>query len=113
VPRKTALFCTLQRAAADYGSSPKPRQNFQPQDIPLKDPKQFHIYYSRPRPIPDKANGSAQYGIDVRQPNALCGCGATPGVWRESWSFDAVKGGPRRQDVIQISNGVAVIADNT
>src|SRR5882672_7720485 len=41
-----------------------------PQDIPLKDPKEFHIIGKPAKRLdtPDKVNGSAQYGIDVRQP---------------------------------------------
>ncbi len=42
-------------------------------DVPLKDPRNFRIIgKSTPRlDIPDKVNGTTQFGIDVRRPNML------------------------------------------
>jgi len=89
-----------------------------PQDIPLKDPKQFHTIGQSAKRLdtPDKVNGSAQYGIDVRQPGMVYAVVARCPVFDgKVASFDAgkAKAVPGVKDVIQISAGVAVIADNT
>ena len=89
-----------------------------PLDIPLKDPKQFHTIGQTAKRLdtPEKVNGSAQYGIDVRQPGMLYAVVARcPVFGGKVASFDAgkAKAVPGVKDVIQISNGVAVIADNT
>jgi isoquinoline 1-oxidoreductase beta subunit len=89
-----------------------------PQDVPLKDPKTFHTIGQPAKRLdtPDKVNGSAQYGIDVRQPGMVYAVVARcPVFGGKVASFDAgkAKAIPGVKDVIQISNGVAVIADNT
>jgi isoquinoline 1-oxidoreductase beta subunit len=89
-----------------------------PQDIQLKDPKQFHTIGQPAKRLdtPDKVNGSAQYGIDVRQPGMVYAVVARcPVFGGKVESFDAAraKAVPGVKDVIQISNGIAVIADNT
>src|SRR5258706_4490349 len=89
-----------------------------PQDIPLKDPKQFHTIGQSAKRLdsPEKVNGSAQYGIDVRQPGMVYAVVARCPVFDgKVASFDAgkAKAVPGVKDVIQISAGVAVIADNT
>ena len=89
-----------------------------PQDIQLKDPKQFHTIGQPAKRLdtPDKVNGSAQYGIDVRQPGMVYAVVARcPVFGGKVESFDAarVKAVPGVKDVFQISNGIAVIADNT
>jgi isoquinoline 1-oxidoreductase subunit beta len=42
-----------------------------PQDVPLKDPKEFHTLGKPTKRLdtPDKVNGRAQFGIDVRPPD--------------------------------------------
>src|SRR6202171_41007 len=89
-----------------------------PQNVPLKDPKQFHTVGQLTKRLdtPDKVNGSAQYGIDVRLPGMVYAVVARcPVFGGKVASFDAtkVKAVPGVKDVIQISAGVAVIADNT
>jgi len=89
-----------------------------PQDVPLKDAKEFHIIGKPAKRLdtPDKVNGSAQYGIDVRQSGmVLCSSGPVPCIWRENSELDATKAKavPGVKDVIQISDGIAVVADNT
>ena len=89
-----------------------------PQDVPLKDPRQFQIIGQPAKRLdtPDKVNGSAQYGIDVRQPGmAYAVVARCPVFGGKVASFDAgkAKAVPGVKDVIQISDGVAVIADNT
>ena len=89
-----------------------------PQDVPLKDPRQFQVIGQPAKRLdtPDKVNGSAQYGIDVRQPGmAYAVVARCPVFGGKVASFDAgkAKAVPGVKDVIQISDGVAVIADNT
>src|SRR6202790_435901 len=89
-----------------------------PQDVPLKDPSQFQGIGQPAKRLdtPDKVNGSAQYGIDVRQPGmAYAVVARCPVFGGRVASFDAgkAKAVPGVKDVIQISDGVAVIADNT
>ena len=89
-----------------------------PQTVPLKDPKEFHIIGKPAKRLdtPDKVNGSAQYGIDVRQSGMVYAVvSRCPVFGGKVASFDATKAKavPGVKDVIQISDGVAVIADNT
>lgn len=87
-----------------------------PENPPLKDPKDFKILGKRiPRlDGPEKVDGSALFGIDVRVPGLLVACVARcPVFGGKVASFDdaaarAVKGVRR---VLQISGGVAVVAD--
>jgi isoquinoline 1-oxidoreductase beta subunit len=89
-----------------------------PQDVPLKDPKQFHLIGKPTRRLdtPDKVNGRAQFGIDVSQPEMFFAVVSRCPVFGGSVaSFDAAKSRaiPGVKDVFQISSGVAVVADNT
>lgn len=89
-----------------------------PADVPLKSPDRFTLI-GKPRQrtdIPPKVNGSAQFGIDVRVPGMLYAAIArSPVFGGRVRSFD-----PRKAkavdgvtNVIEISNGVAVVAKNT
>jgi isoquinoline 1-oxidoreductase beta subunit len=89
-----------------------------PQDVPLKTPEQYRLIGQSTKRLdtPLKVNGTAQYGIDVRQPGMLHAVVARcPVFGGKVASFDAAKAKavPGVKDVIQISTGVAVIADNT
>ena len=89
-----------------------------PQNVPLKDPSQYHLIGKPTKRLdtPQKVNGSAQYGIDTRLPGMLYAVVARcPVFGGKVASFDAAKAKavPGVKDVIQISNGVAVVADNT
>jgi isoquinoline 1-oxidoreductase beta subunit len=89
-----------------------------PQDVPLKDPKQFHIIGKPTERLdtPDKVNGRTEFGIDVRLPGMLYAVVARcPVFGGKVASFDGsrVKAVRGVKNVIQISNGVAVVADNT
>ena len=89
-----------------------------PKTVTLKDPSEFQIV-GRPRKrldTPDKTNGRAAFGIDVRLPGmqyaVLARC---PVFGGKVASFDAAKAKavPGVKQVVQVSTGVAVIADNT
>ena len=89
-----------------------------PENVKLKDPKDFKIIGKRIHRVdtPDKIYGKAKFGIDIVIPGmyyaALSRCPAFGGKVK---SFDASKAKPLPGvlDVVQISNGVAVIADST
>jgi isoquinoline 1-oxidoreductase subunit beta len=89
-----------------------------PQDVPLKQPDQY-LLIGKPTPrldTPIKVNGAAQFGLDVRLPGMLHAVVARcPVFGGKVASFDApkAKAVPGVKDVVQISTGVAVIADNT
>jgi isoquinoline 1-oxidoreductase beta subunit len=89
-----------------------------PQDVPLKIPEQYHLIGKAMKRLdtPAKVNGSAPYGLDVRLPGMLYAVVARcPVFGGKVGSFDSAKAKaiPGVKDAIQISSGVAVIADNT
>jgi isoquinoline 1-oxidoreductase beta subunit len=89
-----------------------------PQKVPLKTSGQYQLIGKPTKRLdtPDKVNGSAQYGIDVRLPGMVYAVVARcPVFGGKVASFDASKAReiPGVKGVIQISTGVAVIADNT
>jgi isoquinoline 1-oxidoreductase beta subunit len=89
-----------------------------PQDVPLKDSKQYRMIGKPTKRLdtPDKVDGRAQFGIDVRQGGMLYAVVARcPVFGGKVASFDATKAKavPGVKNVIQISNGIAVVADNT
>ncbi len=89
-----------------------------PSNIALKDPSQFRLIGRPTKRLDthDKVNGSAVFGIDVRRPGMLHAVvQRCPVFGGKVASFDASKSKsiPGVRDVVQISSGVAVIADNT
>jgi len=114
----TVLHAATGRRAS-YGSLAQAAAKLPiPSDVPLKDPKQYRIVGKPTKRLdtPLKVNGSAQYGIDVRQPGMLYAIVARcPVFGGKVASFDAAKAKatPGVKHVIQISNGVAIVADNT
>jgi isoquinoline 1-oxidoreductase subunit beta len=89
-----------------------------PQNVPLKDPKKYRIIGKSTKRLdtPDKVDGRAQFGIDVRQPAMLYAVVARcPVFGGKVVSFDATKAKavPGVKTVVEISRGIAVVADNT
>src|SRR5439155_4917250 len=87
-----------------------------PPDVPLKDPKYWKILGTRVRQLdtPPKVDGSAQFGIDLKVPGMLVAVVArSPVFGGKVTSFDAAKAKavPGVRQVVQISSGVAVVAD--
>jgi isoquinoline 1-oxidoreductase beta subunit len=87
-----------------------------PQDAPLKDPKDWKILGTRVKRLdsPPKVDGSAQFGIDVKAPGLLVALVArSPVFGGKVKAFDATKAKavPGVKHVVQISSGVAVVAD--
>ena len=87
-----------------------------PKDVKLKDPKDFK-YIGKPvqrLDTPSKVNGTAEFGIDVKLPGMLYAALAQcPVIGGKVMSFDAAKAKamPGVKHVVQISDGVAVVAD--
>jgi isoquinoline 1-oxidoreductase beta subunit len=89
-----------------------------PQEIKLKDPKDWKILGKGVKRLdtPDKVNGRAVYGIDVRMPGMLyAAIKACPVNGGKVGSFDAAKVSNNKgvKKVVQVEDyAVAVIADN-
>jgi len=89
-----------------------------PQDVKLKDPKDYKLIGKRVHRVdtPDKIYGKAKFGIDIVIPGiyyaAVSRCPSFGGSVK---SFDATKAKslPGVIDVVQISSGIAVVADST
>src|SRR5256886_1927919 len=87
-----------------------------PHDVPLKEPKDWKILGTRVRRFdtPPKVDGSAQFGIDVKIPGMLVAVIARSPVFAGKVAgFDATKAKavPGVRHVVQVSSGVAVVAD--
>jgi isoquinoline 1-oxidoreductase subunit beta len=87
-----------------------------PQDPALKDPKDWKILGTAVKRLdtPSKVDGSAEFGIDVKRPGMLVAVVARcPTFGGKVASFDATKAKAVAgvKDVVQISSGVAVVAD--
>ena len=88
-----------------------------PEKPALKDPKNFRIVGKRTKRVdtPAKTNGTAEFGIDVKLPGMVYATvQQCPVIGGKVKSFDAAqaKGMPGVQAVVQISDGVAVVADS-
>ena len=89
-----------------------------PQNPPLKTKDQFrYIGKARARvDVPQKVNGQAVYGIDVKVPGMLVGsiekCPVVAGGKVKSFDATAAKAIPGVKHVVQVTSGVAVVADN-
>lgn len=89
-----------------------------PENAPLKDVKDFHILGRKTQRLdtPEKVDGRANFGIDVKLPGMLYAVIARPPVFGGSVkSFSATKAKvvPGVRQVVGISQGVAVVADST
>ncbi|HEV8305018.1 MAG TPA: xanthine dehydrogenase family protein molybdopterin-binding subunit [Gemmatimonadales bacterium] len=85
-----------------------------PADVPLKDPKDWHIAGRPTRRLdtPPKVNGRAKFGIDVRVPGmrvALVARSPVFGGKVKSFDAAAAKAVDGVRDVVQISSGIAVV----
>lgn len=94
------------------------RQLAPPKNVALKDPKSYRVVGKARKRLdtPDKVNGRTQFGIDVRLPGMLHAVvERCPVFGGKVASFDAAKSKavPGVRQVIQVSNGIGVVADNT
>ncbi len=89
-----------------------------PQNVALKDPTQFKLVGKSQKRLdtPIKVNGKAAFAIDVKLPGMLYATlQRCPVFGGKVAGFDATKAKavPGVKQVVQVSNGVAVLADNT
>jgi isoquinoline 1-oxidoreductase subunit beta len=114
-----AVINILTQARASYGSLAESAAKLPvPTDVPVKDPKSFTLVGKSTKRLDtrDKTNGVANFGIDARVPGMLHAVVARcPVIGGKVASFDATKAKAVRgvKDVVQISRGIAVVADNT
>ena len=105
---KSATFGSLAEAASKLPV---------PKDVVLKDPKDFKIVGKATKRLdtPLKVNGTAVYGIDVKLPGMVyASLEQCPVIGGKVVSFDAAKAKamPGVIDVVQIDDGVAVVANS-
>ena len=105
---KSATFGSLAEAASKLPL---------PKDVVLKDPKDFKIVGKATNRLdtPQKINGTAVYGIDVKLPGMVyASLEQCPVIGGKVVSFDATKAKamPGVIDVVQIDDGVAVVANS-
>ena len=100
---------------ASYGSLAETASRIAPpQDIPLKDPKDFTLVGTPVHRLdtPSKTNGTAQFGLDVYIPGMLTAVVARAPVFGGkviSFNADRAKAIPGVVNVVQVPSGVAVI----
>ena len=89
-----------------------------PRNVPLKDPKDFKLIGTSAKRLdtPDKVDGTAQFGIDVRLPGMkFAAVAACPVFGGKLASVDDTKAKaiPGVQQVVRLDDAVAVVADAT
>jgi isoquinoline 1-oxidoreductase beta subunit len=103
---------------ASYGSLAEAASQLPvPKDVTLKDPKEFVVVGKATKRLdtPHKVNGTAEYGIDVKLPGMVyASLEQSPVIGGKVVSFDAskAKAMPGVIDVVQINDGVAVVANS-
>ena len=88
-----------------------------PEKPPIKDPKDFKIVGKRTKRVdtPAKVNGTAEFGIDVKLPGMVyASLAQCPVIGGQVKSFDGSKAKASAGviDVVQIDDGVAVVANS-
>lgn len=89
-----------------------------PQNVPLKDPKDFRLVGTQAKRIdsPEKVDGTAVFGLDVRLPGmkyaAIVNCPVFGGTLA-SVDDTVAKKVPGVTQVVKLDNAVAVIGDHT
>ena len=113
------IYHDTSKRKLTYGSVAEAASKLQaPQNVSPKEPKEYRIIGKPTKRLdtPDKVNGSAEFGIDVKRPGMLYAVVARcPVFGGKVASFDATKAKavPGVKNVVQISRGIAVVADNT
>ena len=88
-----------------------------PQDVKLKDPKDFKIIGKPIKRLDtrEKINGTGVFGLDVKVPGLLTAVIARPPVFGgkvKNFNADKAKAIPGVKHVIQMDRGIAVVADS-
>jgi isoquinoline 1-oxidoreductase beta subunit len=89
-----------------------------PANPPLKDPKDYRLLGTRVRRVeaPAIVTGKAVYGLDARPEGALTACVVrcpVPGGKASSFDAAPARAIPGVRDVVQLSTGIAVVANDT
>ncbi len=114
-----SVINTSSNAKLSYGALAEDAAKMPvPANVTLKDAKDFRLIGKATKRLdtPSKVDGTATFGIDVQRPGmqyaVIARC---PVFGGKVASFDAskTKTVPGVKSVVQISNGVAVLADNT
>ncbi|WP_037307947.1 xanthine dehydrogenase family protein molybdopterin-binding subunit [Ruegeria halocynthiae] len=90
----------------------------EPVDIPLRDPSQWrYLGQTQPRlDMAEKVTGTAEFGVDVRLPGMkFASARINPKLGGVMNGFDdsAAKSMPGVEKIVDLGNGVAVVANNT
>jgi isoquinoline 1-oxidoreductase beta subunit len=115
----SVVINTATNARLSYGALAEAASKLPAPSSPvLKEPSQHKIVGKPLKRLdtPSKIDGSASFGIDVRVPGMLYANVARCPVFKgKVKSFDAAKANavPGVKQVVEISTGVAVVADNT
>ncbi|MGE5639291.1 MAG: molybdopterin cofactor-binding domain-containing protein, partial [Clostridia bacterium] len=111
-------FIVYKNKKASYGSVAADAAKLTPpKEVKLKDPSQFR-YVGKPLHRLDtagKVNGTTKFGIDTRLPGMLyASLAQCPVIGGKVVSYDAAKAKsmPGVKHVVQITDGVAVVADS-
>jgi isoquinoline 1-oxidoreductase beta subunit len=87
-----------------------------PAQVPLKNPKEFQIIGKPLHRLdtPDKVTGKAQFGMDISVPGMLIALVARPPVFggkASKWDAQKAKAIPGVRHVVEVSSGIAVVAE--
>lgn len=111
------IIHSASRRELSYGGlAEKASSMTPPQNVALKDPKDFKIIGKPTKRLdtPEKTNGKGVFGLDVKVPGMLVAVVARPPVFGgKVKSFDGgkAKAIPGVRHVMQIDRGIAVVAD--
>jgi isoquinoline 1-oxidoreductase beta subunit len=117
--RESVVYHQPSNRSASYGSLAARAATLPvPANVPLKTPDKFRLIgkHSRRLDLTSKVNGTTVYGVDVQVPGMVYAAIArSPVFGGRVKSFDATqaKAVPGVTGVVQVSNGVAVVAKNT
>ena len=118
-PENSVIYHDASKRKVTYGEVAAAAAKIPvPQGVAPKNPSKYRIIGKPTKRLdtPDKVNGKAQFGLDAREPGMLYAVVARcPVFGGKVASFDATKAKAVRgvKTAVQISSGIAVIADNT
>lgn len=118
VDRGVVLHPATEQALS-FGELAEAAVELDPPDHPKLKTRDKLTLIGRPVPrldIPMKVDGSAEFGIDVKVPDMLYGAPRTCPVFGgtvKNYDRDAISGMPGLVEIVDVPNGVVVVADST
>lgn len=106
------------KASLSYGDLAEAAARFEvPTDPPLKNPEEYELVGTPARrlDVPDKVTGSAEFAIDIELPDMLYAAMRPCPFCRgsiDSYDADVVKAMPGVVSVVEVDNGIAVVAES-